>query len=269
MDEETRALEAQARQDLLAQGCPPCYPPNLTVPLRNPPSRYQPIISYWHSLSITDDAVLSAQRWDWAKFRDYQTTARQRYGSKKFHRYQERAAERRRRHDLPGPVHFTFDRTQQTRAETWTEYQNYHLLHHEELNQKLETQQTRLAAFEGLVAAGTTKQDPYALAALHSGVDACEQAIEKHQILLRWTEQQRRTMAREPAPPPRTLRRTSARRGRRVDGGDITRVLGPARISKTASKPQQQRRAPPSRQSDGIITRSGRVSRPPGRWTPG
>ncbi|KAK3897957.1 hypothetical protein C8A05DRAFT_38468 [Staphylotrichum tortipilum] len=270
VDEETRALETQARQDLIAQGCPPCYPPSLTVPLRNPPSRYQPIISYWHSLSITDDAVLSAQRWDWSKFCDYQRTARQRYGSKKFHRYEERAAERRHRHGLPGPVHFTFDRTQQTRLETWTEYQNYHLLRHEELNQKLETQQARLATFEGLVAAGTAKQDTYALAALHSGVDACEQAIEKHKLLLRWVEQQRRTMTREPSAPPRTLRRTPARRGRRVDGGDLSRVLGSARISKTDSKPQQQRRVTRSQQNDGTVTtRSGRVSRPPGRWTPG
>ncbi len=214
--------------------------------------------------------MLSAQRWDWTKFRDYQTTTRQRYGSKKFYRYEERAAERRRRNGLPGPVHFTFDRSQQTRAETWTEYQNYHLLRHEELNQKLETQQARLATYEGLVAAGTTKQDPYALAALHNGVDACEQAIEKHKILLRWTEQQRRTMAREPAAPPRALRRAPARRVRHTDGGDITRVLGPARISKSAPKQQKQQRGPRTTPSDRTVTtRSGRVSRPPGRWTPG
>ena len=45
-DEESRVLEAQARKDLENEGCPPSYPPDLNIPLRNPPEKYEAIISY-------------------------------------------------------------------------------------------------------------------------------------------------------------------------------------------------------------------------------
>jgi len=61
-DEESGLLEAQARQDLESEGCAPCYPARLEVPVRHPPEKYRQIIEYWQSLRSTDDVVLCAQR---------------------------------------------------------------------------------------------------------------------------------------------------------------------------------------------------------------
>ncbi|KAI4095860.1 MAG: hypothetical protein LQ344_001414 [Seirophora lacunosa] len=67
-DAEIRVIEAQARQDLERDGCPPCYPPHIDVPARNPPEEYEQIVGYWQSFTSTDDVVLGAQRADWESF---------------------------------------------------------------------------------------------------------------------------------------------------------------------------------------------------------
>jgi hypothetical protein len=69
---ETRSFEAQARKELEKEGCPPCYPPYLDIPLRNIPHEYQAIMAYWQSFPSTGDAVLCAQLSDWKMFRVFQ-----------------------------------------------------------------------------------------------------------------------------------------------------------------------------------------------------
>lgn len=83
-NEESRVLEAQARKELENEGCPPCYPPDLDIPLRNPPEKYQAIIWYWQSFPGTDDVVLCAQLSDWRKFRTSQGRDRARYRNQPF-----------------------------------------------------------------------------------------------------------------------------------------------------------------------------------------
>lgn len=45
-NKEPRVLEAQARKELENEGCPPCYPPDLAIPLHSTPEKYQVIIRY-------------------------------------------------------------------------------------------------------------------------------------------------------------------------------------------------------------------------------
>ena len=67
-DEESRLLEVQSRKELENEGCPPCYPPDLDIPLRNIPEKYRAITSYWKSFPGTGDVVLRAQLSDWQNF---------------------------------------------------------------------------------------------------------------------------------------------------------------------------------------------------------
>ncbi|KAK3110211.1 hypothetical protein LTR53_015724, partial [Teratosphaeriaceae sp. CCFEE 6253] len=103
-DEESHLLEARARQDLESEGCAPCYPPHLEVPVRHPPEEYRQIIEYWQSLGFTDDVVLCAQRSDWRKFRHYQRLQRQYYRKEPFGLLEAEVRERRRRNGLDDDV---------------------------------------------------------------------------------------------------------------------------------------------------------------------
>ncbi|KAF7507871.1 hypothetical protein GJ744_010035 [Endocarpon pusillum] len=102
-------LETQALQDLESDGCPPCYPHYLDVPIRNPPEEYRQIIEYWQSFSSTDDVVLCAQRSDWQEFRESQRRLRQRYRNKPFSIFLDQVRERRRAHGLNDNVHLLLD----------------------------------------------------------------------------------------------------------------------------------------------------------------
>ncbi|KAI0183232.1 hypothetical protein EV127DRAFT_447591 [Xylaria flabelliformis] len=259
-------MEAQARQDLIDDDCPPCYPSHLEIPVRNPPPEYQAIVSYWRSLEGTGDVVLCAQRSDWRRFRDHQTWQRRRYGERKFHRYVARATERRQRYGMPGHVRFLFERERQSQLETWTEYQDYQLIRHEALERERDECRP-----------------------LFSDLETCILRVQRHRLLLAWTEQRRLTMepaavfpgSRNAVAAPRPFRNTPAREDR-ARRANATSILGGARVSKTApakrgAQVQKTRRVPRPQCSSApalvgtgnVTTRSGRVSRPPVRWTPG
>ncbi|KAI0854540.1 hypothetical protein F4860DRAFT_112058 [Xylaria cubensis] len=266
VDVESRLMEAQARQDLIDDDCPPCYPSHLEIPVRNPPPEYQAIVSYWRSLEGTGDVVLCAQRSDWRRFRDHQTWQRGRYGERKFHRYVARATERRQRYGMPGHVRFLFERERQSQLETWTEYQDYQLIRHEALERERDECRP-----------------------LFSDLETCILRVQRHRLLLAWTEQRRLTMepaavfpgSRNAVAAPRPFRNTPAREDR-ARRANATSILGGARVSKTApakrgAQVQKTRRVPRPQCSSApalvgtgnVTTRSGRVSRPPVRWTPG
>ncbi|KAI0860682.1 hypothetical protein F4860DRAFT_478296 [Xylaria cubensis] len=264
-DAEIRSLDAEARQDLINDGCPPCYPPNIEVPVRNPPPEYKSIVSYWQPSKSMVEAVLCAQRSDWREFRRHQTRERARYGERKFHRYVERATEMRRRHGMAGDVRFLFKKELQSQLETWTEYQFYHLIDHE----KLERERDDFISRQKGITPGTNSPPEWALALMLKDRIGM---VEHHNILLEWTEQQRLAMKAAPGLPaarntviaPRALRKTS--RASRA-------VLGMAGVSKTAPTKRGarvRRPAPPVlADTNTVTTRSGRVSRPPVRWASG
>jgi hypothetical protein len=64
--EEARRFEAESRQKLESEGCPPCYPPDLDVSmLQNPPEECQAIVGYWRSFVGAHDTPLTRQFREW------------------------------------------------------------------------------------------------------------------------------------------------------------------------------------------------------------
>ncbi|KAL9042523.1 MAG: hypothetical protein Q9214_003750 [Letrouitia sp. 1 TL-2023] len=248
-DEESRLLESQARNDLESDGCPPCYPPYLDTPVRDPPEEFRSIIEFWRSLSSTGDVILCAQRSDWRKFRASRTRVRSRYQDELFSTYVNEVCERRRRHELDDNVHLLLDSRQQSQQENWIEFQDYHLKHHERLEKKRtglkkDLDETRRIAsnadIEGSERAAQNEN------AIQGRLEYTERTLRWHEVLLGWVEQQRLTMDSRPLTPVeedacgqdtvlKAVRKSSTRQ-RRLKGPGASAVLGKARVSKSKSK---------------------------------
>ncbi|RYC54752.1 hypothetical protein CHU98_g11452 [Xylaria longipes] len=80
---------------------------------------------------------------------------------------------------------FLFERDRQIRLETWTEYQNYHFMYHEELEQKREGQKERLVKLREIAAESTESLSDikFALAFQPGNVERSIQRVENHQLL--------------------------------------------------------------------------------------
>ena len=248
-NEESRVLEAQAREELENEGCPPCYPLDLDIPLRNPPEKYQAIIGYWKSFPGTYEVVLCAQRTNWRKFRAYQLRTRDRYRDKSFTKFVDEVCERRRRHALGGDVRLLLDPKQQSRLENWIEFQNYHLRNHEQDERKRDELKNELndaqkkAKDTHTAASERAARDAQALRRI---LENAERDLERHKVLLQWIEQERRVM--DPGFPtpvnednnnhdtaPKVVRSTSTR-SRHKSRTETSAVLGKVRVSKTKPK---------------------------------
>lgn len=198
-DNESREMEANARKTLETEGCPPCYPTHLEVPLREPLEKYQAIISYWESFPGTGDVVLQAQLSDWKRFRGFQKKVRQYYRprkssesanqvrERKFDEFVNQISERRRRHGLGGNICLRLD-LKQSRLETWTEFQDWHLQRLEGFKKHRDNLRKELNDVLG------DNQDTGATEV----AEACEQELEyadwvlkRHNTLLHWIEQER------------------------------------------------------------------------------
>ncbi|KAK0889052.1 hypothetical protein LTR02_015767 [Friedmanniomyces endolithicus] len=201
-DEESRLLEAQARQDLESEGCAPCYPAHLEVPVRHPPEKYRQIIEYWQSLRSTDDVVLCAQRSDWRKFRHYQRLQRQYYRKKPFGLLEAEICERRQRNGLDGDVQLLPDTRQQSRQQDWIEFQDFHLEFWERKTkdrQKLRDQleeARKIAGDRGVEGSGRAARDVIGIPQI---LEYADSILRWHDVLLQWTERQR--VAMDPRPP--------------------------------------------------------------------
>lgn len=221
--EECRILEAQARQDLENDGCPPCYPPELDVPVRDPPEELRQIIEYWRSRTSGDDVVLCAQRSDWRRFREWQQRVRLRYRNRPFSTFLDNVRERRQRHGLDGDVELLLDWQQQSREQTWIEFQDYHLrLHESQTMERDELRETRLAPLR---------------------LEYAERTLRQHEVLMSWIEQRRVLMKTPPATPvgkgSADLNSSPAlqRRSKRLNPPS---VLGKVRVSKSTTHGQDK-----------------------------
>ena len=200
-------FEAQARQDLESDGCPPCYPPHLDVPVRNPPEEYRQIIDYWQSFSSTDDVVLCAQMSDWRKIRLAQRRLRYRYRNKSFSIFVDEVRGRRRAHNLDDNLHLLLDRQQQSRQQqsrqqNWIEFQDYHLKLHEWQEKQRDGLQKELDNTQNQ--AGNTDMEGTDHAAqqeraIHQSLEYAERTLRWHEVILCWIEQCR--LAMDPLPP--------------------------------------------------------------------
>ena len=200
-DENARMREAQARQELEKDGCPPCYPSYLDVPLRKLPEECQAIVGYWQSFPWTGAMPLWSQISEWRKFRASQARIRRRYQNKSFSKFEDVVRERRRRYQLGGDVRLILDPEQQSRLENWIEFQNYHLERLERFEKKRdrlkqELDEVRKKAEDTITAGSEHAAEDAAedVEAVQDLLEIAEWDVERHKILLQWIEQERLAM---------------------------------------------------------------------------
>lgn len=254
-DNDSRLIEAKARKILEKEGCPPCYPINLEIPVRDPPEKYQAIIFYWKSFPGTGDVVLQAQLSDWKRFREFQKALRRYYWHRNFCEFVDQVRERRRKHGLGGNVCMRFD-LEQSQLETWFEFQDWHLQHlkgfennRDELRKALDNARKEAKGTGAVEDAEVYQQD----------LEYAEWELERHNTLLRWTEQERLAMGTgDPTPVAEEDREDRAAAPKAVQSASpITRrkkqpeaptVRGLVRVSKAKgrkrNKPHQKRKTP-------------------------
>ncbi|KAK3653137.1 hypothetical protein LTR22_011375, partial [Elasticomyces elasticus] len=183
-DAEIRLLEAQARQDLESEGCAPCYPPHLEVPIRNPPEEYRQIIEYWQFILYPDDVVLCAQSKN--PFRFLETEVRK----------------RRQRNGLDDDVHLLLDPRQQSRQQDWIEFQDFYLKFREQKTKHRREVQDRLEKAEKMAREGDIEGSDIGardVTGITQGLEYLDRVLRRHDIFLQWIEQQR--VAIDPRPP--------------------------------------------------------------------
>lgn len=264
--EDARSSEERARKALVEDGCPPCYPTDLEPPLENIPEQYNGIVSYWQYVQANEDLVLCTQLQDWAKFRNYQGRVRQYHRRRKtFADFLEKVRDRRRRYGLKGDICLQLNSRQQSRLETWIEFQNNHLEIHDGLEKEIKDDGKELdAARKKLETGASALTDAQDVESFKHRVGYTERRLRQHEILLRWIEEQRVAFAADQAlsvdtsvtqddgsqakedKPSATPR--SPAPARRKRGKNTCSVLGPIRSA--ISKNQSQKRSnlrPPKR----------------------
>ncbi|TAQ88591.1 hypothetical protein B7494_g3111 [Chlorociboria aeruginascens] len=199
---ENRDYEAKARRDLEAEGCPPCYPPDLQVPLQDIPEEYQKIISYWRLASLMKDVELLAQFRDWERFRAYQKRVRHEYGmpGKVFSEYVDYVNEVRQEYGLEGGdmrVRYSLEEKDRT-LENWVEFQAYHIRYHlKELEKEARDRAAKKESLQRDLDSADAAISQKA-ARLISGNEPTwgyqDRELESEKYFLQWTEKQRIAM---------------------------------------------------------------------------
>ncbi|QPG95331.1 hypothetical protein C2857_000165 [Epichloe festucae Fl1] len=214
-DEEaelSKSLELDARLALERDGCPPCYPSGLEIPLHRPPEKYKAIVQYWQSFPQTDDMVLRAQLSNWRAFRASQRNIRRGFRDNSFSKFVDAVRDRLQKHGINEQVNLGLDLEKQTHLQTWIEYLHHNLKRMEQFEKRRDRLKKELS--------GTIKAEDMKTVLDELGI--AERDLERHKVLLIWVEEERRTMAAKAktitrgknnqSTISRTARRTSARR---------------------------------------------------------
>lgn len=183
--------------------------------------------------------MLRAQLSDWKRFCGFQKEVRRYYRHRNFSEFVDQVRERRRRHGIGGNVCLRLD-LDQTRLETWIEFQDWHLQHLEGFEKHRDKLKKELGDARGKAEdTGATEI-----------AEACEQELEyaewvlkRHNTLLHWIEQERLTMDTEyltlVKEEDRSNRDASLKAVRRVSSithrkkqPEAPKVLGEVRVSK-------------------------------------
>ncbi|KAI4277518.1 MAG: hypothetical protein L6R35_006145 [Caloplaca aegaea] len=245
-----REVEERSRKALQDAGCPPCYPPDLFVPFRNVPEKYE-VISYWKSLLQVDHVVLAEQLSDWTDSCDFQKRNRRYYVPRgAFPKFVDRVRDRRRRHGLEGDVYLLPGPEQQSRLQNWIEFQNYHLHLHEDKERKTKDERDRVdTARKSLEISRET------ISFMEGGLKYVESQQEEHSKMLRWIEQQRKVMVAEQAASVQTAEDhdrstnmpTPPSPSRRKRHQKSRSPLAPVRSAVSKKAPPKQRSLRPSK----------------------
>jgi hypothetical protein len=261
-------FEAEARRDLESDGCAPCYPPHLEVPIRDPPEEYRQIIEYWQSLSSTDDAVLCGQRLDWQNFRQYQRAQRYFYRKKPFSLLEAEVRERRQRNGLEGDVQLLPDQRQQNRQQEWIEFQDFHLDFLERMTKSRQELQNTLEEARKIAGdSGAEGSEAAAQDVMHipQDLEYADRILRWHDVLLQWIEQQR--VAMNPRPPPSLdqsggFQNPSASRPRDEPSNTLSAVVEPTKSTPQNTEPVSEDTALTLRDSPGQIPKHWKTKIP-------
>ncbi|KAI0426211.1 hypothetical protein F5Y09DRAFT_345941 [Xylaria sp. FL1042] len=186
LDEEeereiSRQLENEARRKLEAEGCPPCYPPDVDIHSSEElPDSCRAIVDYWLSFTCGEDVPLCYQLRAWSKFRAYQRRKRVR----SFEDSERGACQRRQKYGSDDNVRLTIDLDQQSPLDRWIEYHDYQLEHLERLEKEDDRLRKELAE-------SRSADD---MDALQHIIGHSEKHIERHMVLLDWIEKERQLM---------------------------------------------------------------------------
>ena len=245
-NEEGRRLEAKARKGLEDDGCPPCYPSELEIPLRNReiPQEFRAIVKYWISELRGDDVVLCAQASDWRGFRKYQLNRCQ-YRKKHFDEFIDKIRERRRRHGLSDDIRLLPDPRQQGRLENWIEFEDYHLKKLEQTEAERDQRKQMLEDNRRLSRDMNISECERERARKNAEIleyrsESDEFSIERHKVLLHWVDQQRQTMdstsSHEEVNTGHKYNLRTSARGNRRQISKASTTIGQAKITKVKPK---------------------------------
>ena len=199
-EKEQRQLDQeQARKYLEEDGCIPCYPAEPAFLVQTPSAQDIKARSYWEAFPTTNAGAVCTQRNDWKEFRGFQKRNRRHYLQlKTFTAFEDKVRERRRKHQLEGDVCLHPDPIQQSRLETWIEFQDYHLQIHERLEKEAQTGKENLdTARRKLEGADSSEAGlaAFNVETYEMRFASAGSQLKLHgEILLQWIEQQRMVM---------------------------------------------------------------------------
>lgn len=272
---------------MLQEGCPPCYPPRVPIPLEAIPRKYRAIVGYWESLPSSDGTPLHTQLSDWQLFRRFQTRDRLRHKHNSFANLQHEIYQRRRKHGLDGNVPLAFEIDQQDEIANWVEYQNHILKRLEELQQTQANRRRNVdEAQEKLnnLCTATSVATEKSLTGYRYMLSVTEYRLGNHKVLVKWSEQQRLLMIKKrptaaedgrfemdtllKAPRRNSTRRCRVRQGTARVLGTARRTTEPAELPHPIATPRARAREQLKATPAEFRTRSGRISKMPRRWAP-
>ena len=175
--EEQREHEMKAREELRADGCPPCYPADVDISMGDVPEVHRDGVEYYRLSTSWGEEVLPQQLVQWRRFRAVQQDTRRRYGQK-FNRYLANLRERRRMHNLSADISLLQDHTLQDSLQTWVEFQDVCIQGHD-------ATVIELKEFDAV-----SEYNGYA----DGSARFLRDRLARHKGLLRWVENQRLVM---------------------------------------------------------------------------
>lgn len=188
--------EAQARKTLEEDGCVPCYAVGLDCPPPEDVGTSQGVISYFKKYG-DGKRVLESQLRNWEKFRNFQARNRRYFLPRNtFAVFEESVRARRRKYKLKGDASLDPDPKEQRPLDNWMEFQDYHLMIREELEQKVKKDKETLISTQR---EADGMEDPPSkmlndIRVYSYRIDRDSNKRKRQEPLLEWIEQQRLIM---------------------------------------------------------------------------
>lgn len=189
--EEARALDAVARQELEDSGVPPCYPPNVAIPVttNSLPEPHFGVVEYFEQIAPHSGAVLTSQLRMWKQFRLHQARTRVSREQSEFQRSKDRIHKRYRGWKGSSKCMLLRDHTKQSKMQNWTEYEELERWRMERLKHEKEHLEQKLAAAE------SAKGPCPDLVGFYNSLEYNERKRELQTRLLKWIKWEWRRIA--------------------------------------------------------------------------